>query len=205
MGSGRRVFWLDHGYDREHAAEGASRYAERLRDGAADFAYCYGDIAPVTFACTAWRLATPPALTPGFVRWHPRIVSATCRRNGWDGTLTAEVALVGPWPAALTGNRLWCRDRGWRDWPQTFGQYTRPTDRDLGRHPHLRASLLVEAPVPLDDLPAAPGGPGDGVQRAALRALTVLTRELDALLAPLVDQLESHATGVSDRSGKADP
>ena len=34
-----------------------------------------------------------------------------------------------------------------RDWPQLFGQYVGPSEQDLTRSPHLRASLLVEAPV----------------------------------------------------------
>jgi len=34
-----------------------------------------------------------PELEPAYVRWHPRIMSARCRRNGWDGTLTCEVTI----------------------------------------------------------------------------------------------------------------
>ncbi|MEV4756878.1 hypothetical protein AB0J86_17435 [Micromonospora sp. NPDC049559] len=187
----QRSFWLDHGYDRTHAVAGTGRYARRVHDGAAEFTDAYGDIAPVTFACVAWRLATPPALSPGFVRWHPRIISATCRRNRWDGTLTAEVTLVAGWPEELRAARHWWRDRGWRDWPQRFGQWLDPTEEDLSRRPHLRASLLVEAPVPVERLPAAPDGPHDRLAEAARRAVTVLARELDELLTPVIEQLES--------------
>ena len=190
--SSHRVFWIDHGYDREHADGGVGRYAAHVRRRADEFVDSYGDIAPVTFACTAWRLGTPPVLSPGLVRWHRRVLSATCRRNRWDGTLTAEVTLAAPWPDALTSSRQWWRDRGWRDWPRRFGQFVQPTEEDLSRRPHLRASLLVEAPVPLDDLPPAPDGPADDVEEKARRALTVVTRELDALLAPMIDQLESY-------------
>jgi hypothetical protein len=73
-----------------------------------------------------------------------------------------------------------------------FGQYVDPSERDLTRSPHLRASLLVQAPVRLDDLPPAPEGPdGDDVEEMARRAVTVLVRELDELLTPIVDQLEA--------------
>jgi hypothetical protein len=51
----------------------------------------------VRFAVTAWRVAT--ALSPGYVRRHRRIVSATCLRSPWDGSLTCEVSLVSSWPA----------------------------------------------------------------------------------------------------------
>jgi hypothetical protein len=50
----------------------------------------------------------------------------------------------------------------------------------------------VQAPVRLDDLPPAPEGPDeDLVDRAARRAVTVLVRELNDLLNPIVDQLET--------------
>jgi hypothetical protein len=188
--SNHQPLWIDHGYDREHSAAGSSRYGEHVRQRGGDFSDAWGDIAPVTFACTAWRIGVPPALSPGYVRWHRRILSATCHRNQWDGTLTARVRLVSPWPAALAWPREWWRDRGWRDWPEMFGQFVQPTERDLTRAPHLRASLLVEAPLPLSGLPAAPDGPRDDTEETARRAVTVLVRELNELLTPVIRQLE---------------
>jgi hypothetical protein len=187
--AGQRAFWLDEDFDREHASGGSSRYGEETRRRMDDFADTWGDIAPVSFAVVAWRLAT--ALQPGYVRWHPRIVSATCLRSPWDGSLIGEVTLVSPWPAELTWTRQWGRDRGWRDWPQLFGQYVAPSEQDLTRSPHLRASLLAQAPVRLDDLPPAPAGPDGDVELAARRAVAVLVRELNEVLNPIIDQLES--------------
>jgi hypothetical protein len=54
----QNAFWLDDSFDREHAADGRSRYAEEVRQRVDAFADAWGDIAPVTFAVTAWRLAT---------------------------------------------------------------------------------------------------------------------------------------------------
>jgi hypothetical protein len=188
--AGQQAFRIDENFDREHATVGRSRYGDEVRRRIDDFADSWGDIAPVTFAVVAWRLAT--TLQPGYVRWHPRIVSAACSRSPWDGGLTCDIMLVSPWPAQLTWSRQWDRDRGWRDWPQLFGQYVGPSDRDLTRSPHLRASLQVQAPVRLDDLPPAPDGPdADEVERAATRAVAVLVRELNDLLDPIVDQLEA--------------
>ena len=188
--AGQQAFWIDDHYDREHAPDGHSRYGEEVRRRLDEFAGAWGDIAPVTFAVVAWRLAT--GLQPGYVRRHPRIVSATCARSPWDGRLICDVTLVSPWPAALTWSRQWDRDRGWRDWPQLFGQYVAPSDRDLTRSPHLRASLLVQAPVRLDDLPPAPEGPASvGVDRLAGRSVAVVVRELNELLNPILDQLET--------------
>jgi hypothetical protein len=91
----------------------------------------------------------------------------------------------------LTWSRQWCQDRGWQDWPQIFGQYVTPSEQDLTRRPHLRTMLLVQAPVRLDDLPAAPDSPDRRLEQTARRAVTVLTRELDELLRPMIGQIEA--------------
>jgi hypothetical protein len=184
-----QAFWIDQDFDREHAPDGISRYGGEVRERASEFAESWGDISPVTFAVTAWRLAT--ALTPGYVRWHRRIVAATCLRSPWDGSLICDVSLVSPWPAELTWTRQWWRDRGWRDWPQLFGQYVPPSEQDLTRSPHLRACLLVQAPIPLDGLPPAPAGPQAEMPGRARLAISVLVRELNDLISPLIEQLEA--------------
>lgn len=188
------VFWIDHEYDREHAGDGAtSRFAAAVADNLWLFRDAWGDIAPVTFACVAWRLATLGLLDPGYVRWHRRVLSATCDRNSWDGGLTARVQLVSPLPAELTWSRQWWRDRGWRDWPQTFGQFVAPAEQDVARSPHLRGTLIVDAPLPLANLPTAPETPDAPlplIQDAARHAVSTVVRELNALLAPVVKQLD---------------
>jgi hypothetical protein len=98
------ALWIDREYDRE-AADGLSRYSEQVRNNVAAFDGSWGDIAPVTFACAAWRLGTTPS--PPFVRWHRRILSVACDRNPRDGTLTAHALLVSPLPAQLTASREW--------------------------------------------------------------------------------------------------
>jgi hypothetical protein len=103
------------------------------------------------------------------------------------------VTLVAPWPAELTWTRQWTRDRGWRNWPQLFGQYVTPTERDLAHVPHLRAQLVVEAPIPLADLPSAPEHRDDSVEHAARRAVVVIVRELNELLGPMLTQLDADA------------
>ncbi|HTJ38211.1 MAG TPA: hypothetical protein VL738_33660, partial [Dactylosporangium sp.] len=80
-----------------------------------------------------------------------------------------------------------------RGWPELFGQFVQPSDRDVSRNPHLRATLLVEAPLPLDGLPAAPepsASPED-VAASAERAVTVLVRDLSDLVGPLLQQLDT--------------
>ncbi|GAA2416114.1 hypothetical protein [Nonomuraea africana] len=179
-----KAFWIDQELDRDRDG----RYGAHVRKHVEEFADSFGDIAPVTFACVAWRMAVPPAMSPGHVRWDRRILEASCVRNTWDGTLTAEVRMVSPLPEQLTSSREWWRDRGWRGWQEIFGQFVEPTQEDLTRGPFVRASLLVQAPIPLEELPPAPQGPHDGVEEAAHRALAVLVKELNALLAPVLDR-----------------
>ncbi|MBM2621035.1 hypothetical protein JIG36_36600 [Actinoplanes sp. LDG1-06] len=185
------VAWVDQHYDRENAGLGRSRFAEHVWVHAKEFDDCWGDISPVGFACVAWRLATAPHLDPGFVRLHRRVVRAELVRNSWDGSLTAAVDLVAPWPAALTTSRSWTQDRGWRDWPETFGQFLAPSQQELSRIPHVRSTLAVQAPLPFAGLPAIPDSPGPELPDLAERAVTVLARELNDLLAPMVTELEN--------------
>lgn len=185
----QQAFWLDEQYDRERAPDGRSRYGAEVRRRADEFATSWGDISPVSFAVTAWRLAT--VLSPGYVRWHRRILSATCTRNPWDGSLIGEATIAAGWPAELTWSRQWTRDNGWRNWPQVFGQYVSPADEDVARVPHARAMLLVETPVPLADLPAAPDGLDDALEATARHAVAVLVRELNDLLTPMIGQLDA--------------
>ena len=186
---GGRTFWLDEAHDREHG----DRYAAAVEREIEQFTPLLGDIAPVEFASLAWRLATPPVLDPGLVRWHRRILGARCRRNTWDGTLAADVRIASGLPAELTRSREWWRDRGWQEWPQVFGQYVKPAERDLSRRPYLLATLRMQAPIPLDDLPPAPERLDGELVASARRAVAVITRELDELLTPVLTQLEDEA------------
>ncbi|MEV0134559.1 hypothetical protein AB0H83_39630 [Dactylosporangium sp. NPDC050688] len=175
-----KTFWVDRDRD---------RYLTAVRDRAAEFAATVGDIAPVAFACVAWTVAVPPALDPGYVRWHRRVLTAQCLRNPFDGGLTARVELVSPLPAQLTASRTWWRDRGWRGWPELFGQFVQPSAQDLARHPHLRGTLLLETPLPLDGLPTPTQD--RHVDAAADRAVAVLVRHLDDVVRPVVAQLDA--------------
>ncbi|MEO3781979.1 hypothetical protein ABGB12_01510 [Actinocorallia sp. B10E7] len=178
-------FWIDRSRD------GIDRYAQDVHRHVAEFAASWGDISPVEFACAAWRVATPPLSDPGQVRRHRRILSAECVRNPWDGSLLARVELAAPLPVELTASRRWWRDRGWRDWPKIFGHFVEPAEQDLAKVPYLRTVLRMDAPLPLADLPPAPEEPRPDLPGTAHRALVVVTRELNALLDPILAQLDT--------------
>ncbi|MBT0773694.1 hypothetical protein KIH74_32415 [Kineosporia sp. J2-2] len=185
--TGPNLVWIDQQYDREHG----ERYAAHVRSLEAAFAEHWGDISPVGFACTAWRLATVPHLDPGYVRLHRRALSAECERNTWDGSLTARVRLVSPPPEPLAKTQVWGQDRGWRGWPVVLGQYLRPSAEEVSRFPHLRPELLIDAPLPLTGLPPAPERPGPELADLAVRAVSVLARELNDLLRPVLAALDT--------------
>jgi hypothetical protein len=128
-----------------------------------------------------------PGLDPGYVRLHRRVLSAGCRRNGWDGSLTVEARLVSPWPEALASSRGWGQDRGW---PETFGQFLAPSQEELSRVPHVRPVLLVDAPLALANLPSAPDSPRRELPELAMRTVGVLMREINDLLGPMVARLD---------------
>jgi hypothetical protein len=52
--------------------------------------------------------------------------------------------------------------------------------------------LLIDAPLPLADLPPAPEEPGPELPELAIRAVSVLVRELNDLLGPMLGQLDQH-------------
>lgn len=184
-----QVFWLDPGADPTRSPTGG-RYAELLRRHVADFDGIWGDISPVAFACTAWRLATPPLADPGFIRCHHRVLTARCEQNTWDGSLIARITVASPLPSALSTVKTWQHDRGWQTWPQVFGQFVEPAQRDLAKYPFIRAVLNLDVPVPLDGLPATPDAPDAAFAATAQRALAGVVREVNRILGPVIAQLE---------------
>jgi hypothetical protein len=166
-------------------------YADVLRRHVADFDGIWGDISPVAFACTAWRLATPPVADPGFIRCHHRVLTARCERNTWDGSLTARITMASPLPPALSASQAWWQDRGWQQWPQVFGQFVEPAQRDLAKYPFIRPVLHLDIPVPVDNFPTTPEGPDETLPATARSALSTVVREVNRFVGPVIAQLES--------------
>jgi hypothetical protein len=137
------AFWVDRDYDRAHASDGISRYGAYLRD--ATFEPWTDHDQAVEWAAFAWRRATGPVMSPGYVRYHPRVLAAQLERSGWDGSLTAGVNLVSPWPEQLTrtlarGVRLGDRDAYWQDWPTEYRggdaiSHYEPSEADVAARP----------------------------------------------------------------------
>jgi hypothetical protein len=90
------AFWVDRDYDRAHASDDVSRYGAYLRDAA--FEPWTDNDQAVEWAAFAWRRATGPVMSPGYARYHPRVLAAQLERSSWDGSLAAAVALISSWP-----------------------------------------------------------------------------------------------------------
>jgi len=146
------------------------------------------------FAEAAWATATTPVMSPGFVRRHPRVISAAVQVNTWDATLAGSVQLVTPWPHALVSSRDWQRDVWWQDWPtETLGgmRWREPGEHELTRHPYLMASAWLAFPLHAPaGLPPAPSGPDDSVEAAARDALATLVRAMNTVVVPVIQTLE---------------
>ena len=127
MASDGAAFWIDYDYDRENASDGVSRYGAYVRQSSMfadswDGTWDDAQVRQARFAEAAWATATTPVMSPGFVRRHPRVISAVVQFNTWDATLAGSVQLVTPWPHALASSRDWQRDVWWQDWPtETLG------------------------------------------------------------------------------------
>ncbi len=188
-----RVCWVDAGWDRSRASDQVSRYGAYLRGHAGLFAPGHGEDAPegITqdageFAIAAFRVATGPVMSPGYVRWHPRVLDHQVGR-GEDpepGRLVCRVALAIALP-------LWLGSPWW-SWTERFGNPWRQPDDD--RHAAL-ASLVLRWPLPVAELPrpgepARPGLPNLGDAQASVRALVAA---INATAGPVLAELEGGA------------
>src|SRR6266545_2299896 len=74
------VCWVDLAWDRTNASDRVSRYGAYLRGHAEEFESWHGEdqdgitTDPGEFAAAAFRVACGPIMSPGDVRWHPRIL-----------------------------------------------------------------------------------------------------------------------------------
>jgi hypothetical protein len=186
------AFWVDGDYDREYASDGISRYGAYLRDAA--FEPWTDNDQAVEWAVFAWSRATGPVMSPGYIRYHPRVLAARLERSGWDGSLVAGVDLVSSWPEQLKtalakGLRLGDRDTYWQDWPtECLGDtvsYYGPSEADIAARPYLLATVSLQLTVPSAALPEPPATSGARLG-AGQQAVAAVAAELNRIVGPVL-------------------
>jgi hypothetical protein len=90
------LVYVDDSYDQEYADNGVSRYGAYLRQRPNEFRNSWSDEpepikTPEEFAVHAWQVATPPVMSPGYVRIRPDLHRVSLHRDDDDGSLYAEV------------------------------------------------------------------------------------------------------------------
>lgn len=197
-----QAFWVDREYDKDLASDGVSRYGVYAKEAFAanrepwDW---FDDpvIAKVDFAATAWRAATGPVMSPGYVRYHHLVTGTRIARSGWDGSLTGYVTLATPQPAGLAKLRRW---RGWEY--ELEGDHYRPQEpyeQQIAELPKSQfycgyALTTVELAFPMAAaaaaLPTLPAGPDTpDLVDTAKAAVGVLVDALNSLVGPVIDTL----------------
>jgi len=101
------AFQINDHQDQALASDRKTRYGAYLRDKRRLFFHAGPDSPPtadaVEFAVTAWTIATPPIMSPGYVTSHPRIHDTTIH---WDDDYRAALAVQIAVPAPPITNRL---------------------------------------------------------------------------------------------------
>ena len=186
------AFWVDSDYDRAHASDGISRYSAYLRD--VIFEPWTDSDQAVEWVTFAWRRATGPVMSPGYVRYHPRVLAARLERSGWDGSLAAAVTLLSPWPEEIKtplarGVRLGDRDAYWQDWPTEYRGgitcYYEPSEAHVAARPYLLTTVSLQFTVPSAALPEPPATPA-ALLSAGQQAVAVVMAELNRIVGPVL-------------------
>jgi hypothetical protein len=203
MSPASTAFWVDHDHDREFASDGISRYGAYLRDAAFE-PWTDADQA-VEWAVFAWRQATGPVMSPGYVCYHPRVLAAQLERSGWDGGLIAAVTLVSAWPEQLTralarAVRLEDREAYWQDWPTEYRGGTtchyEPSEADIAARPYLLTTVNVQFTVPSAALPDPPATSAARLD-AGRQAVAVVLAQLNRVVGPVLCACLGHRSPVA--------
>jgi hypothetical protein len=195
------AFWVDRDYDREQASDGASRYGAYLRD--APFEPWTDSDRAVEWAVFAWRRATGPVMSPGYVRYHPRVLSAGLERSGGDGNLIADVKLVSSCSEQLTSVlvravRLGDQDAYWQDWLTEYRSgttcYHEPGEVDIAARPYLLTTVTLQFTVLSAALPAPPATSA-ALLSVGQQAVAVVVAELNRIVGPVLAVGDTSAAG----------
>src|SRR6266487_5501743 len=183
-----RVCWVDQAWDLVNASDRVSRYGAYLRGHTELFNPWHeapGGITqdPGEFAIAALQVATGPIMSPGYVRWHPRVLDYKLNRgeNPEPGRLVCQVTLATSLP-------LWLGSP-WRSWTSYMGRdWSEPDD---AQHAAL-ARLELRWPLPVATLPRPrpPARSGQPNLRDAKASVRALVAQINQTAGPVLAKLE---------------
>ncbi len=176
-----QVCWVDENWDLVNASDRVSRYGAYLR-GHTELFDPWGEAPdgitqdPGEFAIAALRVASGPIMSPGYVRWHPRVLDHTVG-YGEDpdpGRLVVKVTLATSLP-------LWLGSPWW-SWTTHMGRdWSEP---DEAKHAALAGPGRHPAPPPA----AGQAGRAEPARREGVgRALVEV---INATAGPVLAKLE---------------
>jgi hypothetical protein len=182
------VCWVDEDWDRTNASDGISRYGAYLRSHAELFdpwKEAPNGITedPGEFAAAAFRVACGPIMSPGYVRWHPRVLDHEVDR-GEDPDPSRLVCKV----LLATSLPMWLGSPWW-SWTTHMGRdWSEPED---AKHAAL-ARLELRWPIPDATLPRPhrPARPGQPNLRDAKAAVRALVAQINQTAGPVLAKLE---------------
>src|SRR6266545_8105839 len=188
-----RVCWIDADWDREFASDRRSRYGAYLRGHTELFEPWQGEDTPdrITrdpgdFAIAAFKVATGPIMSPGYVCWHPRVLDheVSYGDDPDPRRLVCKLTLAVTLP-------LWLGSP-WRSWTHYMGRDWREPDEN--QHAAL-TSLVLRWPLPAASLPRPKpprrsGVPNLADAKASVRALVAA---FNATAGPVLAKLEGGA------------
>ncbi len=183
-----RVCWIDADWDRSQASDGVSRYGAYLRSHTELFDSWREARKGITedpgeFAIAAFRVATGPIMSPGYVCWHPRVLDYKVSHgdNPEPGRLVCSVTLATSLP-------LWLGSPWWSWTPYLGRDWCEPDD---DRHAALaRLELrwpLATSALPRPRPPARSGQPNLRDAKASVRALVAA---INTTAGPVLAKLE---------------
>lgn len=189
---------IDEDYDHDRASDRRSRYGVYLEQNADLFRDSWSDEPaplddPVEFAVHAWRVATGPVMSPGYVQRRPDLGGVELRRDEDDGSLLAIVQV--PLRHAQIGGNAKRFPYTWQDWGQA-----RAWASDDPHYPGLvppesfkRPAVLATAEV------IVPGHGWNGLITPSVYGGPKLVTEAKAVLEALVEQINVDAGPVVDK------
>ena len=182
--SGRDLVWVEEDFDWNYASDGASRFGAYLRQREHWFSEDGDPLDAIDFALSAWRVASAPVMSPGYVQLSADIHRVCFDYDHDSEELTGRVEVRLPHPAQVRDMRL----SGWRDWTprRPWSDVPSPLE-EPERRPALLFAALFVVTVPVDRLPT-PKRPGADVALAKA-AVQELVRGVNKAAGPDVSSL----------------